>query len=242
MFDRVISVGAHAGMTSWDFIGGPKIDKSGWHHGPVARAFLEAAEGKKTLLLVDEVNRVPVRERSVFLTALSHNHETKSFHLTVSGFSDAAKSIHEEIKAPYANLSICMTGNTDDCAVESAEKALDDRFRFVMFPITEDLIRRGMTRNCLDRGYPGGHGERFVKLMHALQKLHDQHQLKQMPTMRGLARALDTAKVLDPTCKDIGVLRSQLEAESYTWVKRKGLEPIKEQMDGVLQAIGKAFA
>ena len=76
-FDHTIEVAALPDMESRDLIGGVAPNTTGkgspfvYREGPLGQAFRLASEGKSVCLIVDEIFRMPARQRAVFLTALT---------------------------------------------------------------------------------------------------------------------------------------------------------------------------
>ena len=106
-----------------------------WVDGPLARAFKKAANGKKVLLLVDEITRIPTRYLNVFIEVLNnYDPDYYVFYNHLTG---------ETLKAPKENLAFFATANVNQVGTNEVPEALLDRFAsylYVSFPSLEEEI------------------------------------------------------------------------------------------------------
>lgn len=131
-FDHFIEVGCSNGMESIDLLGGVDPGRVGkgdaWKDGPIAEAYRLAgtddpklistcAGTTSVMLLIDEINRMPGRERSLFLNSMSPDSHIGGgipVYKLRTGRAVLSKSgvlAEEIIYVPCQNLSIVATGN-----------------------------------------------------------------------------------------------------------------------------------
>jgi len=206
-FDAYVEVPCHAGMEARDFLGGflPSGKGNGsmtWVDLGVTRAFRAAASGKATLLLVDEIFRVPQRERSVFLTALSplvKPDGSEVYVLNIDRPIDGSKDsphITETIEAPVHLLSIVATTNIGaQFSVTDDDPAMAERWVHRYVYCDANQIRRIVTSNLADHDIPDTHAEAFVTFWQRMSEMKKEGTISLVPTVRTLTRAIKCAGV-----------------------------------------------
>lgn len=114
-----------------------------WMDGALTAAFRNASKGKKTVLMIDEILRIPGRELSVLVAALTPNNKGEFTLRTrrIIGLNEDGCGIEEVIKCNKENLWVVATTNIGaDYDVEEIESALADRFM---------IIHKGANRSVL---------------------------------------------------------------------------------------------
>jgi hypothetical protein len=217
-FDVVIECHGHAGMEAIDFLGGtlalPGKEGLAWVDGPVTEAFRHAAAGRRVLLIVDEIRRVPRRERSVFLSALSPAttkdgkiiYRMKSGRPVFSSFKDLPPVI-ETLECPESHLSIIGTTNAGGSYdVEEDDPAEASRWHQVYYKMPDPRKLGILKSECKALGFAPSAAESLVKFGKMVRKLKEDGQAKQAPSLRELVRALhvaDSVRGLPGTLKDM---------------------------------------
>ena len=209
-YDHFIEVPCHAGMEAKDFIGGPLPDGSGftWTDGGIARAFRLAAAGYSVLLLVDEIFRVAMSQRSVFLTCLSPD-KTGSEPVyklkteRVVGEKGGVK-FTEELVAPVRNLSIVGTTNIGgQFAVSEDDPAMAERWQFFYVYCTAAEVGRVIQSVLESDGMSNADAVSltalYVQFWSKASELKKMGTINLAPTIRTLSRAAEIATA--PTAK-----------------------------------------
>ena len=114
-----------------------------WMDGALTAAFRNASKGKKTVLMIDEILRIPGRELSVLVAALTPNNKGEFTLRTrrIIGLNEDGCGIEEVIKCSKENLWVVATTNIGaEYDVDEIESALADRFM---------IIHKGAERSVL---------------------------------------------------------------------------------------------
>lgn len=237
-FDFFVEVGGHAGMEAYDFIGGqiPTKDGMEWMDGPLARAFRAASCGKKVCLLVDELYRIPRRERSVFLTSLS-GHKGKYYLNTGRPvLSESGVLMGEVIEAPICNISIIATTNVGaGFDVEEDDNALKERWVQIYVETTEESLRKVLGEICGEDKKKLPLIKKLIDFYKAMVNLCSDNLVNFAPTVRTLSRILE----LSNDGNSPAVL---LQKMKLTWVALDlDGRPVKEQSAAVDLCIRNVF-
>lgn len=108
----VFDIGCHAGTSQREFLGGYVPYAGGFEkvYGKLARAWKVAQDGP-VLLIIDEINRLPIELNSIFCAALNRQTvDGVECYVLDTGIPNGAGGT-EEIAAPSHNLSIVSTMN-----------------------------------------------------------------------------------------------------------------------------------
>jgi MoxR-like ATPase len=203
-FDVYVELPCHSGMEARDFLGGFLPNESGkmeWTDMGVSRAFRSAANGKSTLLLIDEIYRVPQRERSIFLTSLSpvvKPDGTMVYRLHIDRPIKAGKAqwTTEEIEAPCHLLTIVATTNIgSQFSVTDDDPAMSERWMHRYVYCDADQIRRVVVGNLAEHDIPEAYAEPFVAFWQRMSAMKKEGTINLVPTVRTLCRAIDCAGV-----------------------------------------------
>ncbi len=238
----LVEYGGHEGTEAPDLLGYlvpmPGNGKEMvWKDGPVSEAFRAAAAGRKTMLILDELLRIRVRELSLLLTALSPYEEC--YRLRTGRVLEVVDGVAKEetLLAPVKNLCIVATTNVGaEYAVDSIDPALAERFVLIRKDTEPAELEGILTSIAKERGLHS------LKLIEALLTFHAkmlearrQGLVAQVPTTRTLARALELARVP-------AQVTAALEAQKLLWVARDvDGYPVAEQLTHVTRFIERVF-
>lgn len=162
----VFDVSCHAGTTSREFLGACLPGARGGFepvYGRVTRAFRSASQGVPTLLILDEMNRLPLELSSVFCGALNrqvrtvalpgHEEKTMECYVLDSGIPDGFGGT-EEYVAPCHLLSVVSTQNEGPgYNVNSEDRAEKQRWLHVRTSFDADEMR-GIIASVLTGQFP----------------------------------------------------------------------------------------
>jgi hypothetical protein len=129
-----------------------------WMDGALTAAFRNASKGKQTVLMIDELLRIPGRELSILIAALTPNNKGEFTLRTrrVIGLNEDGCGIEEIIKVKKENLWIVATTNIGaEYDVDEIESALADRFM---------IIHKGAERSVLKTVLDGEIKKRKLKV------------------------------------------------------------------------------
>lgn len=112
-----------------------------WLDGALTAAFRNASKGQKTALMIDEILRIPGRELSILVAALTPNNKGEYTLRTrrIIGLNEDGCGIEEVLKCKKENLWVVSTTNFGaEYDIDEIESALADRFM---------IIHKGADRN-----------------------------------------------------------------------------------------------
>lgn len=206
-----------------------------WKDGPMAAAF-RAAKTDKALLVVDEILRIPTRELSLFLTALSkfdghYRFRTGRMLEVVDGVGQ-----EEELIVPCENLLVFVTTNVgSQFAINDMDPAMEERFVW-FYRKTEESQLKKILQGALDiKGYSTAKAEVLLKFFRKMKELKNKGMVRASPTTRPLVRAIEL-------CDIESELPATLKLQMLYWVgdTAEG-EPIAEQMKPITDLIDAVF-
>lgn len=233
-----VEFGGHAGIEAPDMLGylvpwGK--DTMVWKDGPLAEAFRKGRKAK-TVLIIDELLRIPERELSILLTALSPDHGV--YRLRTGRVTEVVDGVaqEEELECPVENLCVIGTTNVgSEYAVDEIDAALAERFvtirkdtnleqlkTILKFWVTEKKFPQKVAANCTNF---------FLKMVEA----RNRGLVARTPTTRTLVRAIELATTVDD-------VRRLVNSQVLLWVARTSEGyPVPEQMTDVKKIIEKCF-
>ncbi|MBU6300766.1 MAG: AAA family ATPase [Verrucomicrobia bacterium] len=213
---EIIEVAGHRGVEACDLLGHLILSNGQtlWKDGAITEAFRSVGcseptelpglvnrshrNGAATFLLIDEIYRIPVREREIFLNALQPDviHGVRCYKLRTGRalpWKDGAFR-EELIYSPCHLLSIVATSNVGmEFDVEEGCAAAKERF-VVAYVQTDDASFREVVRSSLiERGFDPKLSAKFVKLHRALGNAKSDHTLNGALTLRTVVRAIENA-------------------------------------------------
>ncbi len=251
---EIIEVGGHRGLEACDLLG--HLILSGgdtlWKDGAITQAFRqvgctnpgqlpETAERNErekiaVFLLIDELYRIPVRDREILLNALQPDtiNGVNCYKLrtgrAVSGKDGAYQE--EVIYAPCQFVSIVGTTNVGiEFDVEEGCAAAKERFVSVYVEIDDMTFGGVIDRALKERGFSVEVTPRFVKLRRSLDNAKKDRTLNGSLTLRTAVRAIENA--LYP--KDLG---NTLFEIGQIWIEpAEDGAPLNEQVEVLKTAI-----
>lgn len=235
---KLVAVGGHAGIEAPDLLGYlVPFDKSRmvWKDGALAEAF-RAASREKVVLLIDELLRIPQRELSVLLTALSPDEGMYRLRTGRIAAVDADVAIEEELSCPVENLCVIATTNVgSEYAVDESDLALAERFVILRKDSSLEDLKRILQATASAKMFGTNVVEECCAFYTAMQRAQAAGLVKNTPSTRTLARAVSLAESEQDV---VHLIRVQM----LLWVARDlNGRPIKEQLDDVEKLIQGSF-
>lgn len=208
-----------------------------WMDGPVTAAFRKAQSGK-VILLIDELLRIPQRQLSALLTALTPDHHAGVYRLPTGRIIDVVDDVAqaEVLTCPLDNICVIATTNVGgEYAVDESDPALRERFHVIRRDTEESRLRRILTTMLAERAWPETLLVSMMSFFDAMSVLQSQGNLKSAPTTRLMTRALLLAR----TPKEVGTVLFEMNLQ---WTARgPNGRPSVEQQELVRKAVNKAF-
>ena len=105
-----------------------------WVDGPLALAFQNASEGRQTVLLIDEINRMSSKHQNIFIEAINiYDDDYYMVHNPQTG---------QVLKAPRDKIQFIATANAGQAGLNEIPLALIDRLNlvFVDYPAKKTEI------------------------------------------------------------------------------------------------------
>lgn len=206
-----------------------------WKDGALTEAFRKASRGEKTILILDELLRIPARELNILLTALSPLDGVYMLRTGRIISVDNGVATEEIIKAPIENLFVAATTNVGgQYAIDDVDPALAERFIILRKDTTERQLKTVLNKLIKDKGFNKNLIMRLLKFHNDMKQAKTQGFVENIPTLRTLSRAVNLAD----TSQDVWSL---IEAQILLWIGRdtEGY-PIKEQESAVMTLINKS--
>lgn len=233
-----IEMGGHEGLEAPDLLGYLVPYGNGqmvWKDGPLSEAF-RLARQQKVVLVIDELLRVPTRELSVLLTALSPDRGV--YRLRTGRIIEVNDGIgrEEELEAPVENLCIVATTNVGaEYAVDDIDPALAERFVVIRKDTTEAELQRILGIVSAQRALPSSVVDNCLQFFKKMTEARAMGLLRHAPTTRTLCRALE----LSSSAEDV---KRAIRSQVLLWVARTAEgHPVPEQLKNVDKIIDKCF-
>lgn len=236
----LIEVAGHEGVEAMDLLGSyvPVADRSlVWKDGPVSQAFRQAAKGQPTVLLIDELLRIPTRQQSVLLTALSPI--DGCYRLRTGRIVNVEDGVGEEevLACKIEHLAVIATTNVGaEYALDDLDPAIAERWVILRKDTTEEGLREVLGKVVADKGFSSELVGQLVRFFVKMRELRNVEQVARMPTTRTLVRAVELAEREEE-------VSTMLLHQALLWVGRDmDGSPIMEQLETVQRAVTVAFA
>jgi len=234
-----IFIGGHEQFESIDFLGHYIQQKSGelvWKDGALSEAFRKAKRGKKTVLIIDEILRIPKRELNILISSLS---PIKGHYILRTGRAIDVQddiAIEEVIEAPVENFWAIGTTNIGaGYAIETMDEALIDRFKPIRKDTTEDELRSILIASIKAKSFSYAHIEKLMAFYSKMKRLHDTEILSKIVNIRHLNEAIELA------CDETEI-EEIINDSILLWVERDYYGyPDKEQVEAVNMVISKVW-
>jgi len=208
-----------------------------WMDMPLAAAF-RSAQTRPTVLLADELLRIPQRQLSVFLTALTPDEVEGVYRLPTGRVLEVVDgvAIAEVLSCPIENLIVIATTNVGgEYAVDQIDPALRERFHVIRRDTESDKLRAILTERVKAKSWSEAIVAQMMKLFEALNTLRTQGNLKAAPTTRTMCRALTVSR----RAIEVG---PELYAMNLQWVARApDGRAVVQQQELVRKAVNAAF-
>lgn len=208
-----------------------------WMDGPVTAAFRRATK-ERTVLLIDELLRIPQRQLSFLLTALTPDETDGVFRLNTGRALEVVDGVgqFETITCPIDNLAVFATTNIGgEYAVDDCDPALRERFQVIRCDTDEAKLEEILRNMISARGFSGAAHGQLMKFFIGARTLHEQGQLHAAPTMRTMTRAVRLAE-------HEMALPGELFAARLQWVARDlNGRPVVEQEELLRKLINRSF-
>jgi hypothetical protein len=207
-----------------------------WKDGRLSQAFRLAAKGEKVCLLLDELLRVPQRQLSVLLSALSPH--KGNYYLATGRIVDVVDGIgsEETIVCPVDNLYVIGTTNVGaQYAVDAMDPALQERFLLIRKAVDVTILKSAVLEKALEKGFSPSVADKCVDFFNAMVVLRSSSLVADIPNPRTMVRAVH----LSDTEAD---MKASVTAQALTWVGRDvDGNPVPEQEQAVIKAIKKVW-
>jgi Holliday junction resolvasome RuvABC ATP-dependent DNA helicase subunit len=232
-------VGGHEQFESIDFLGHYIQQKNGqliWKDGALSEAFRKAKSGQKTVLILDEILRIPKRELNILISALS---PIDAHYVLRTGRALEAKdeiAVEEVIKTPIENLWVIGTTNVgEDYAVESMDEALIDRFKPIRKDTTAVELKNILIKTSEKKGFSVESVDKLMNFYSTMARLKSTNIIQKIVNIRHLNEALELANEES----DIQII---LDDSKLLWVEREyNGSPNEEQMSAINSAMRKIY-
>lgn len=207
-----------------------------WKDGPIAEAFRKAQSGKKAVLIIDELLRIPQRELNILLTALSPIDD--KYHIRTGRILSVEDGVAKEetLSCDTKNLFVLATTNVGgQYAVDTIDSALAERFVIVRKDTDYDKLMTVLSAKAQEKGFSEETAKNAGIFFNRMISAKEQGLVEECPTLRTLSRAFELADTEDEIIEYIF-------AQHLLWVSRDVYgKPDKEQVDTVKQTLYKAF-
>ena len=212
-----VFVGGHEQFESIDFLGHyiPTADGSlAWKDGALTQAFRDAASGMRTVLVIDEMLRIPKRELNILVSALIP-WDGKYLLRTGRALENRDGIAREEvIQAPAGMIWVVGTTNIGfGYAVEEIDEALIDRFRPVRKDTSRSELEKILAVHIRKRGYSYAAQLRLVRFYSQMKLLKMRQEIAKIVNIRHLSEAIQFSR-------SEGDIRSVIEDTVLVWAER----------------------
>ncbi len=192
---KTLFIGGHEQFESMDFLGHFIQRRDGsllWKDGALSEAFRLAGSGIKTLLIIDEMLRIPKRELNLLVSALS---PIGGKYLLRSGRAVDEKddiAVEEVLSAPVENLWIIGTSNVgEDYAVESIDEALIDRFKPIRKETQDSEIESILIKETLAKSFSTQSVEYLMLFYKKMKHMKKTKLITKLVNLRHLKEAIE---------------------------------------------------
>ncbi len=231
----LVLIGGNAGLEAADLLGYNVPYKTGelvWKDGPMARAFRMAENGEQVILLFDEIARIPAKQLSLLLTALTPFDGL--YRLPTGRMLEVINGVGEEevLQCPVANLCVIGTTNVGaEFLVEDLDPAILERFVIRRKDTEISKLKEILQAVVQKRAYPPSVVDGLIAVYQQTLRMKAAGTLQRTPSTRIFVRSIE----LSNAPKDI---KSRLQDHALLWVGRN-LEgrPIPEQLSAISQLL-----
>ena len=207
-----------------------------WKDGPIAEAFRKAQNGEKSILIIDELLRIPQRELNILLTALSPVHG--KYNLRTGRILEVIDGVAREevLSCDTQNLFVLATTNVGgQYAVDTIDPALAERFIVLRKDTEFDTLVSILKEKAKEKGFNETLAEKAGLFLNRMTDAKEQGLVAEVPTLRTLSRAFDLAEQEEE-------VKEYILAQKLLWVDRDVYgKPVKEQMEVIKNLLESYF-
>jgi hypothetical protein len=167
-----------------------------WLNGALSAAFKSASKGNKTVLLIDELYRIPARELSILVSSLTP--DNKGFFTLrtrrVLGIDEDGCGIEEVIKAKKENLWVVATTNVGaGYDIDEVDGAVDDRFITIHKSAESDTLK-SIVQSCVkERKFKVSLVSKLMEFYDKVERYNKSGELSKLINTRHLSEAIELA-------------------------------------------------
>lgn len=233
-----VELGGHEDITDMEMLGYsmPHGGNVLWIDGRLSQACRLAAKGKKVVLVLDEILRIPPGKLKLLLTFLTP--DNGEYVLCTGRILDSEDgvAVQEVLRVPVANLCILATTNVGmQYNVEDMDPALRERFIVVRKDTTRDLLKKILSQYAEQRGFAATTVEALLTFYDKMLRAKQENLANDAPSTRILSNAITLADDEDD-------VKNILKMSNLQWVGNDTYgKPIDEQLKMVNDAIDAAF-
>ena len=209
-----------------------------WLDGALSAAFRNASKGNPTVLFIDELYRIPGRELSILIAALTP--DNKGFYTLrtrrIIGLDKDGCGIEEVIKCKKEHLWVVATTNVGaDYDVDGIDSALEDRFMIIHKPGERNEVKTIVEKLIKERKYKPSLVAQLMEFYDKMEGFRKKSALSKLINTRHLAEAIELS--IDET--DVSAV---LVDNHMKWIDRDiHGEPDAAQKDLVFKTISSVF-
>lgn len=187
-----------------------------WMDGALTAAFRNASKGIKTVLLIDELLRIPSRELSILIASLTP--DNKGFFTLrtrrILGLDKDGCGIEEVIKVKKENLWVVATTNIGSgYDVDDVDLALYDRFMIIHKAPVRSVIKTIIENEIKTKKYKTSLVSKLMEFYDKVEKYKKSSEVAHEVNTRHLTEAIEFS--LDEN--DVGAV---LKDMSLKWIDR----------------------
>ena len=183
----------HEGVEARDMLGYIKPATDGaftYKYGQLSQAFKMAQE-KPTILIIDEMLRIPKHELSVLVGALTPDSDGNLNLNTGNSIKLGDNYIDEVVSIPAENLWVVATTNYGvEYGITHIEEALKDRFRFVYHELTFKEQKDIIAKVVADEGWDKNLTDKLLNLVKEVNQLVAEQKLGSNLNIRQIVECL----------------------------------------------------
>jgi len=192
---KEVFLGGHEQLESIDFLGHYIQNSDGsflWKDGALTEAFRIAESGKRVVLIIDEILRIPKRELNILIYSLiAWNNK---YILRTGRAIDEKDGIasEETIYAPNNRLWVVGTTNVGaGYAVEEIDEALADRFRIIRKDSTRAEMEKILIKYIKEKKFTKTTLFRLIRFFSEMRRFKNQDIVSKIVNIRHLVEAIE---------------------------------------------------
>jgi len=209
-----------------------------WKDGPLAQAFRYAKTGGKAIFVLDEMLRVPKRELSPLISALSPD-ETGNYVLGTRRAIGVEDGVAQEeiLECKKENFWVIGTTNVGAAyAIDNIDEALADRLRIVHMNSEEEQMKVILKSEALQRKYKADCIKPLLAFFTIFEKRRKDGGFKKVCNLRHLVEAIQNSI-------DEEDIEETLWETRYAWVNTDvDGQPRPEQLKELRKMIEKVYS